>query len=129
MPHVHIEYSGNLEPLMDIADLCETIRAEAALVDAFPVAGIRVRAIRVDHFAIADGDAKHSFIDMSVRLRAGRADAVKKAAIERLFQALKEFAQPAMADHSIALSAEMREIDAALAPKYGTIRDHLEANA
>ncbi len=32
---------------------------------------------------------------------------------------------PALARHSIALSVEMRDIDPALSPKSGTIRDHL----
>jgi len=36
---------------------------------------------------------------------------------------------PTMASHSIALSAEMRDINADLSPKFGTIRDHLEDTA
>jgi 5-carboxymethyl-2-hydroxymuconate isomerase len=43
-----------------------------------------------------------------------------------IFATLKEFTAPAMAGHSIALSAEMRDIDADLAPKFGNIRDHME---
>jgi 5-carboxymethyl-2-hydroxymuconate isomerase len=34
-----------------------------------------------------------------------------------------------MKTHSIALSAEMRNIDASLSPKFGNIRDHLENKA
>lgn len=129
MPHFHIEYSANLEDVVDIQQLCEAIRAEAATIDAFPMPGIRVRAIRVDHYAIADGHPKHGFIDLSVRLREGREDSVKRDAIARIFATLKTCATPALATHSIALSAEMRDIDAALSPKFGTIRDHLEAPA
>jgi 5-carboxymethyl-2-hydroxymuconate isomerase len=129
MPHFQIEYSANLEAVVDIGQLCEVIRAEAATIDTFPVAGIRVRATRVDHVAMADGDAKHGFIDLSVRLREGRADDVKRDAIDQIFATLKEFMTPTMASHSIALSAEMRDINADLSPKFGTIRDHLEDNA
>lgn len=128
MPHFHIEYSANLEDAVDMAALCEAIRAEAAAIDTFPMAGIRVRATRVDHYAMADGDPKHGFIDLSVRLREGRPDAVKRDAIDQVFAMLKEFMTPAMAYHSIALSAEMRDINADLSPKFGTIRDHLENN-
>ena len=53
MPHFHIEYSANLEDVVDMAALCETLRAVAAGLDAFPMAGVRVRATRVDHVAIA----------------------------------------------------------------------------
>ncbi|GGA25982.1 5-carboxymethyl-2-hydroxymuconate Delta-isomerase [Neptunicoccus cionae] len=127
MPHFHIEYSGNLEDVVDMGALCETIRATASAIDTFPTAGIRVRAIRVDHYAIADGDPKHGFVDLSVRLREGRAADVKQDAIARIFSAAKDFLAPVMATRSIALSAEMRDIDGALSPKCGTIRDHMPA--
>ncbi len=126
MPHFQIDYSGNLDAVVDIGALCETIRAAAARIAAFPTAGIRVRAVRVDHWAMADGNPKHGFIDLSVRLRAGRSEDVKKDAIARVFAALKDFMAPAMQTRSIALSAEMRDIDADLSPKFGTVRDHLE---
>ncbi|MFT5631917.1 MAG: 5-carboxymethyl-2-hydroxymuconate isomerase [Gammaproteobacteria bacterium] len=129
MPHFQIEYSANLEAVVDIGQLCEAIRAKAATIDTFPMAGIRVRATRVDHVAMANGDAKHGFIDLSVRLREGRADDVKRDAIDQIFATLKEFMTPAMGSLSIALSAEMRDINADLSPKFGTIRDHLEDTA
>jgi 5-carboxymethyl-2-hydroxymuconate isomerase len=129
VPHFQIEYSANLEAVVDIGQLCEAIRAKAATIDTFPMAGIRVRATRVDHVAMANGDAKHGFIDLSVRLREGRADDVKRDAIDQIFATLKEFMTPAMGSLSIALSAEMRDINADLSPKFGTIRDHLEDTA
>jgi 5-carboxymethyl-2-hydroxymuconate isomerase len=126
MPHFHIEYSANLEVLIDIGQLCETVRAQAEKIDTFPMAGIRVRATRVDYSAVANGDPKHGFIDLSVRLRAGRPQNVKHDAITQVFAALTDFMAPTMETHSVALSAEMRDIDADLSPKLGNIRDHLE---
>jgi len=126
MPHFQIDYSANLEDVVDMSALCEAIRAAAAGIETFPTPGIRVRATQVDHMAMADGNPKHGFIDLSVRLREGRADDVKKDAIARVFAALKDFVIPAMKTHSIALSAEMRDIDAALSPKFGNVRDHME---
>lgn len=126
MPHFHIDYSANIEDVVDMSALCEAIRKAASEIEAFPTPGIRVRAVRVDHVAMADGDPKHGFIDLSVRLREGRPDDVKKDAIARIFAALKEFMRPAMETHSIALSAEMRDIYADFSPKFGNVRDHLE---
>jgi len=126
MAHFHIDYSANIEEVIDIAGLCEAIRQCAASLETFPLAGIRVRAVRVDHVSMADGDPKHGFIDLSVRLREGRSDDIKQQAIVKIFDALKAFTKPALATHSLALSAEMRDIDAALSPKYGTIREHME---
>ena len=129
MPHFWIEYSGNLEEAADISGLCEAIRAEAAQIDTFPLPGIRVRACRVDHYAIADGDPKHGFVDISIRLRGGRPLDVRKDATSRIFEAARMFLAPVMEARSVALSLEMRDIDPDLSPKTGTTRDHLETDA
>ena len=126
MPHIHIDYSAKLEQIIDFGQFVENLRNEALQIDAFPMAGIRVRAIRVDHYAIADGNPAHGYIDISVRLREGRSVEIKKAAIEQLFDHAKAYLAPVMAEHPIALSAEIRDIDAQLSPKFGTIRDHLK---
>ena len=129
MPHFQIEYSANLEESIDMGAFCEALRGEAVQIETFPLAGVRVRATRVDHYSIADGNPKHGFVDISVRLREGRANDVKQDAISRIFEAAKAFLSTAMSTQSIALSAEMRDIDKDLSPKCGTIRDHLEGNA
>jgi 5-carboxymethyl-2-hydroxymuconate isomerase len=129
LPHFHIEYSANLESLVDMAQLCEAVRAKAATIDTFPMAGIRVRATRVDHVAIANGNPKHGFVDLSVRLREGRPHDVKRDAITQIFAVLTDFMAPTMETLSVALSAEMRDIDADLSPKFGNIRYHLEDHA
>ena len=126
MPHIHIEYSGNLEGVVDMAGLCDVLRETAARIDTLPMPGVRVRAIRVNHYSIADGDGKHGFVDVSVRLREGRTEDEKHEVITRVFDTARAFLASAMKTHSIALSSELREIDAKLSPKCGTIRDHLE---
>lgn len=127
MPHLSIDYSANLEPDADIAGLCEALRATAAGLDVFPEAGVRVRAFRADHCAVADGDPENGFIDISVRLREGRAQDVKEAATEALFAAAKSHLGQLIATRAIQLSLEMREINATLAPKLNTISARIEA--
>ncbi len=129
MPHFQIDYSANLEEAVDMGALCEAIRTEAARLETFPTAGIRVRATRVDHVAMADGSPKHGFVDVSIRLREGRSEDVKKDALARIFAVLKDFMAPAMQSRSVALSAEMRDITAELSLKFGNVRDHLEDSA
>ena len=46
MPHIIVEYSANLEEDVDLADLCDVLRASAAAQEIFPETGVRVRAIR-----------------------------------------------------------------------------------
>lgn len=126
MPHISLEYSANMEDRTDMAALCDHLRRAGIETGTFPMPGIRVRAFRADHVSIADGQDTHGFIDISIRLRAGRPDEVKKATTQAIFEAAQSFLEPAMAIHSIALSVEMRDIDPDLSPKCGTIRDHLE---
>jgi len=126
MPHLAIAYSSNLEDVVDFSAFCDHIRRAAIDIEAFPLAGVRVRAFATDHYSIADGDPAHGFVDISIRLRGGRPLDVKKAATGTIFEAARSFLAPVMATRSIALSLEMRDIDPELSPKTGTIRDHLK---
>ena len=125
MPHIAVDYSANVEDWIDMSGLCDVLRRAAIDSGVFPMAGIRVRAFRATYVSQADGDPKHGYVDISVRLRGGRDLAVKKAATAQIFAAAEAALSPAMAEHSIALSLEMRDIDPALSPKTGTVRDHL----
>ena len=126
MPHLMIDYSANVEPDLDIGALCDTLRDVAASIDAFPLAGVKVRAVRVDHYSIADGNPEHGFIDISVRIREGRDMETKQNAAQKIFDAANEFVADVMQNRSLALSLELRDIDAALSPKSGSIRKYLE---
>ena len=126
MPHLMIDYSANVEPDVDLDAFCDTLRNVAASIDAFPLAGVKVRAVRVDHYAIADGNPEHGFIDISVRIREGRDMQTKQNAAQKLFDAANEFVADVMQRRSLALSLELRDINAALSPKSGSIRKYLE---
>jgi len=125
VPHLCIEYSANMESRVDMAGFCDALRRAAIDTGILPLAGVRVRALRADHVSLADGGADHGFVDISLRLRAGRDLASRKKATDQIFAAARTFLQPAMDRFSIALSFEMRDIDPELSPKTGTIRDHL----
>jgi len=128
MPHIEITYSANLEDIIDMAGLCNELRVACIDADVAPVAGIRVRAIRCQHYSIADGDAKHGYLDFSVRLREGRSIEVKEALTTTLFASARQFLAEDFNSHSIALSMETRDIDARLSPKTGSIRQFLNNN-
>ena len=126
MPHLIVDYSANLEAEIDMSAFCDHLRKAAVEIDAFPSAGVRVRAVPAAHYSIADGNPQHGYIDISIRLRAGRPMDVKKAATQAIFDAAEAFLAPVMARRPLALSLEMRDIDPDLSPKTGTIRDYLK---
>lgn len=126
MAHFIIDYSPNLEESVDWPAFCDLLRTEAIATGVFPLAGIRVRAFAANYVSIADGDPQHGYVDISVRLREGRELEARQKATAALFAAAESFFKPIMETRSLALSMEMRNIDAGLSPKTGTIRDHLK---
>ena len=125
MPHIQIDYSPNLDQRLDVAGLCRVLRDAAVATGVLPLAGIRVRAIRVDHVVIADGNPDHAFLDISIRLRSGRTDEAKLRATDAIFAAAEAYCAGVMATSSFMLSMEMRDIDPALSPKASSIRKYL----
>ena len=89
MPHFSIEYSANLEALVHMPALLETLRLAAIETGLFPLAGIRIRAFRADHVSIADGNPDNAFLDLSIRLREGRDQTAKESAVANIFKALE----------------------------------------
>jgi 5-carboxymethyl-2-hydroxymuconate isomerase len=71
MPHFTLEYSANLDARVDMGKVVEVVRKAAVETGIFPLGGIRVRAIRCEHFAIADGQPDFGFLDMVLRLGEG----------------------------------------------------------
>ena len=61
MPHFTIEYSANLDARVDMDEVVEVVRKAAVETGIFPLGGIRVRAIRCEHYAIADGNPQLRF--------------------------------------------------------------------
>jgi 5-carboxymethyl-2-hydroxymuconate isomerase len=108
MPHFTIEYSANLQTRLDIGKVVETVRKAAVESGIFPLGGIRVRAIRCEDYAIADGNRQHGFLDMVLRLGEGRDLATRRKAGEHIFRALSDHLDPVFAAGSFALSFDMQ---------------------
>ena len=125
MPHIQIDYSPNLAARLDVAGLCLALRDAAVATGILPLAGIRVRATAADHVVIADGNPDHAYLDISLRLRAGRTEADKARATAEIFAAAEAFCAEVLANSSFMLSFEMRDIDPALSPKTSSIRRYL----
>ena len=126
MPHLILDYSANMEERVDIAALCNCIRLAAIETGVFPKAGVRVRALKADHVSIADGNNENGYIDISVRLREGRDQETRERATHHIFTATEAFLKPVMDKHPVALSMEMRNIDASLSPKSNSIRNFMK---
>lgn len=129
MPHFTIEYSANLDQRVDMAAIVELVRKAAVETGIFPLGGIRVRAVRCEHYAIADGGSKFGFLDMVLRLGEGRDLATRKKAGEHIFKALSAHLDPVFAHSKFALSFDMQINDKETSWKRNNIHDALKVEA
>jgi 5-carboxymethyl-2-hydroxymuconate isomerase len=129
MPHFTIEYSANLDSRLDMAAVVEVVRKAAIETGVFPLGGVRVRAVRCEHYAIANGDPKLGFLDMVLRLGEGRDLATRKAAGEHVFKALSAHLDPVFAMSKFALSFDMQINDKETSWKRNNIHEALKTEA
>jgi len=127
VPHFTIEYSANLDAHVDIAKVVEVIRQAAAETGIFPLGGIRVRAIRCEHYAIGDGNPEFGFLDLVLRLGEGRDLSTRKKAGEDIFRALSAYLDPVFAGCKFALSFDMQINDRETSWKRNNIHETLKA--
>jgi 5-carboxymethyl-2-hydroxymuconate isomerase len=129
MPHFTIEYSANLDARIDMGKVVEVVRKAAVETGIFPLGGIRVRAVRCEHCAIADGNPHFGFLDMVLRLGEGRDLATRKKAGEHIFKALSAHLDPVFADSKFALSFDMQINEEDTSWKRNNIHDALNVEA
>ena len=127
MPHFTLEYSANLDASVDMGKVVETVRKAAVETGIFPLGGIRVRAVRCEHYAIAGGNADFAFLDMVLRLGEGRDLATRKKAGEHIFKTLSDYLTPVFANSKFALSFDMQINDKEMSWKRNNIHEALKA--
>jgi len=104
---------------------CDAIRRAALATEVFETGAVRVRTVRCDHYSIADDDSANGFIDVSLRIGAGRDLATRKRIGEAIFATMTGFLQPLFGGRHFALSFEIREIDPELSWKKNSIHERL----
>lgn len=109
MPHLIVEYSSNVEPLVDIRRLLSAVHQAAIETGVFDIDTIRTRAERRDAFVIADGDERNAFIAVDVRMGPGQSEEVRMRVGAALFAAIEAATASARRDLRIRLSLELRE--------------------
>lgn len=125
MPHFIMEYSANLDGRTDIQGLCDAILDAAVETGVFELGAIRVRAQRCQAFAVADRHPENAFVDLSLRLAAGRSADVKKQLGDAIFATAGRFLGPLFETPHFALSFEIRDIDPEFSWKRNAIHPRL----
>jgi 5-carboxymethyl-2-hydroxymuconate isomerase len=115
MPHCVILYTPNIEHKTDVGILCRKLAdAMLAVLDeqgrqVFPTGGTRVLGYPAAHYAVADGKGDYAFVYLNIRMAAGRSEAVKKAAGDRLLDVVKQHFAPVFAQELIGITLQIDE--------------------
>jgi 5-carboxymethyl-2-hydroxymuconate isomerase len=129
MPHLNIEYSANLEEVLDVQGLVDTIHETALETGIFPLGGVRTRAEARKYYRIANGDPSAGYIHMLVRIGSGRDFEVRRAAGEKIFAALCDFTDELYRSRPLALSFELHEIPPDMAWRKNNLHELLKKEA
>jgi len=128
MPHLTVEYTGNLGAQADIPALLR--KANAVLIaqgGVFPIGGIRSRAIRLEDFCVADGTADDAFVHLTLKIGAGRSAEQKRQAGDELFAMVRDHFAALFASRFLALSLEIQEFSEAGTWKHNNIHGRYKA--
>jgi 5-carboxymethyl-2-hydroxymuconate isomerase len=125
VPHQIVEYSANLEDVIDVRALVDCLHAAALETGIFPLAGLRTRAVRRDIYRIADGHPDNAFVHVSLRIRFGRSLADRERAADSISQALFAFLETESARRPLAISLDIQDIDPHTNRKHNNLRSYL----
>lgn len=126
MAHATVEWTDNLAGEFDLRGLLALIAGDMRdrADGVFPVGGIRVRGIELRDYVIADGsDPRDAFIDIQVKMGAGRSAEFRKRYFDALFGRIREHLGDLFDRRPLALSLYVEEAEGW---KHNSIHQRLE---
>jgi 5-carboxymethyl-2-hydroxymuconate isomerase len=110
MPHVIIEYSGNIEEWGNQETITKAVHDALCSVEHLPTDGIKTRAIRHDHFHVGSDSGGKGFATVLIRTRPGRDDHVLVRISEAARAAIVAHVA-AVPDKTLSISVEVQMMD------------------
>ena len=129
MPHITVEYSGNLDIALDVPALLGVVHRAALATGMVEIGGLRTRAERREQYVIADGDATNAFVAIRCRVGTGRDDATRARFAEDVFTAATAFLAPVFETTPLAISLEVAQIDPVGSMKQNNLHTLMRARA
>lgn len=121
MPHLTVEYTDNLTAPR-VPELLRALNGVLlARPDVYPPGGIRARAHRLTEYVVAEGAHDDAFVHVTLKIAAGRSEAVKAETGAALFEVLKSHFASDFESRYLALSLEIAEFSEAGTFKHNNI--------
>jgi 5-carboxymethyl-2-hydroxymuconate isomerase len=125
VPHQIIEYSANLDELLDISALVDALHLCAEGQEELPIGGLRTRAYPSRDYLIADRHPDNAFIAVCLRVGEGSREEVLERVGKTLFDSLCEAVKDTLDDQPLALSYEVQVIDPRLRWNKNNLREQI----
>jgi 5-carboxymethyl-2-hydroxymuconate isomerase len=129
VPHLIVEYSANLEQLIDLDSLLDRMHATAVETGMFPLGGIRIRAYKAEHYRIADCAPDNAFVHVTAIVGAGRPLDRREQVSKTLFEAVCAELDSIATTSPLAISFNMREFDSVLNMKKNNLHEYVTRRA
>jgi 5-carboxymethyl-2-hydroxymuconate isomerase len=126
LPHLYLEYSANIEDDLDLDGLLDKLYDTALATGIFPLGGIRVRAMKISDYRVADCDPANAFVNMFAFIGHGRPLDVRRRMGEQLFQTLTRHLDPLFASSPLAISFYIQEAHPDLSFRKNNLHDYVK---
>ena len=111
MPHLVLEYSGNIRENLDFASLFKELHTELAAAGGFRPQDIKSRAVRMDCAFIGDGSREQAFVNLDVRTFEGKPPEQKAAISRTALAVLTRTFQATLRETACDISVQITELD------------------
>ena len=126
MPHMIVEYSRNIESLLQTDALLRKICDAGVETGVFARSGVRVRGEPRDDYQIADCHPDNSFVHTVLRVGHGRDEAKLKAAGDRIYAVICDHLADLADARALNISMEIQEIHPVLTWKKNNTASWME---
>jgi 5-carboxymethyl-2-hydroxymuconate isomerase len=110
MPHLVLEYSANVPDEPDLGLALRRLHEAITTAGPFDLANVKSRAVRHEHFRVADGAARRAFVHLTAAVLPGRDAEVLHATAAALLAVLLETFPRASTERRCDFSVEIREM-------------------
>ena len=125
MPHLIVEFSANIEHDIGLDALLDRLHATALATGVFPIGGLRIRAIRMDHYRIADNHPDNAYVHVTALIGHGRPLAVRQRAGQAIFDTLSEHLDGLFERRPLAISFNIQEFHPDLNYKRNNLHEYV----
>ncbi|MFI9630541.1 5-carboxymethyl-2-hydroxymuconate Delta-isomerase [Streptomyces sp. NPDC052042] len=113
MPHLVLEYSGNVREAFDPAVVFAEIHTVLSAAGGFRPYDFKSRAVRLDTYAVGDGSREQAFVNLDIRTFAGKSPATRAAIAEAALAVLTRAFARTMSETGCDVSVQVTELDRA----------------